>query len=134
MDIEYGTWVLSPLCIVDDVGDILLCGIALAVTLYLFYITERRKAAVGMRPVFAHRSNYTGRREMEIVLLGYFLINICEIFSLGGFLTNTRVLQVRLSAKTWLTCLVVFCDSDRSYYCDNMDIDAQCTNWISMAR
>jgi len=31
----------------DFTGDTLLCGIALAVTLYLFYITERRKAAVG---------------------------------------------------------------------------------------
>jgi hypothetical protein len=71
---------------------------------------------------------------MEIVLLGYFLINICEIFSLGGFLTNTRVIQVRMSAKTRLMCLVVFCDSDRSYYCDNMGIAAQCTNRISMAR
>jgi hypothetical protein len=34
---------------------------------------------------------------MEIVLLGYFLINICQIFSLGGFLTNTTVVKVRVS-------------------------------------
>jgi hypothetical protein len=34
---------------------------------------------------------------MEIVLLGYFLINVCEIFSLGGFLTNATVVRVRLS-------------------------------------
>lgn len=39
-----------------------------------------------------------GRREMEIVLLGYFLINICQIFSLGGFLTNVTVVQVRILA------------------------------------
>jgi len=29
------------------VGDILLCGIALGVTIFLFVLTERRKAAVG---------------------------------------------------------------------------------------
>jgi len=119
--------------IVNDIGDILLCGIALAVTIYLFYLTERRKAAVGTSPVFVYGSNYTGRREMEIVLLGYFLINLCEIFSLGGFLTNIRVIQVRFSAKAPLTFLVVFCHSSRSYYCDNMGLISQCTNRISMA-
>ena len=35
---------------------------------------------------------------MEIVLLGYFLINICQIFSLGGFLDNITVVKVRVSA------------------------------------
>jgi len=35
---------------------------------------------------------------MEIVLLGYFLINVCEIFSLGGFLTNATIVRVRVSA------------------------------------
>ena len=31
---------------------------------------------------------------MEIVLVGYFLINICQIFSLGGFLTNLTIVKV----------------------------------------
>ncbi len=35
---------------------------------------------------------------MEIVLLGYSLINICQIFSLGGFLTNVTAVQVRVLA------------------------------------
>jgi len=34
-----------------------------------------------------------GRREMEIVLIGYFLNNVCQIFSLGGFLTNVEIVQ-----------------------------------------
>lgn len=33
---------------------------------------------------------------MELVLVGYFLINVCQIFSLGGFLTNDTVVIVRL--------------------------------------
>jgi hypothetical protein len=37
------------------VGDILLCGIALAVTIYLFYLTEKRKAAVGTSRALALR-------------------------------------------------------------------------------
>jgi Chitin synthase export chaperone len=73
----------------------ILCAIAIAVTIYLFLVTERRKAAVGM--ILAIRQLTIGRREMEIVLFGYFLINICQIFSLGGFLTNTTVVQVRVS-------------------------------------
>jgi hypothetical protein len=73
----------------------ILCAVAIAVTIYLFLVTERRKAAVGM--ILAIRQLTIGRREMEIVLFGYFLINICQIFSLGGFLTNTTVVQVRLS-------------------------------------
>ena len=31
---------------------------------------------------------------MELVLVGYMLINVCEIFSLGGFLTNLTVIKV----------------------------------------
>jgi hypothetical protein len=30
---------------------------------------------------------------MEIVLVGYFLNNVCQIFSLGGFLTNLTIVQ-----------------------------------------
>lgn len=64
-----------------DLGDIIVCGIALMVVVFLFIITERRRAAVG-------------RREMEVVLVGYFLICVCDIFSLGGFLTNKTAVQV----------------------------------------
>ena len=63
----------------------------------LFMLTEKRKAAVGMLSFLGETVDCSGRREMELVLLGYAIINICEIFSLGGFLTNTTVIQVRLS-------------------------------------
>ena len=65
--------------------------------LFLFTLTEKRKAAVGMPYFSGSNINRTGRREMELVLLGYAIINICEIFSLGGFLTNIKVIRVRLS-------------------------------------
>ena len=74
-----------------------MCGIALGMTVLLFMLTERRKAAVGMISSLGETINCPGRREMELVLLGYAIINICEIFSLGGFLTNAKALKVRLS-------------------------------------
>ena len=75
----------------------MLCGIALGITILLFILTEKRKAAVGMVLFLGGTINCSGRREMELVLLGYAIINICEIFSLGGFLTNVKVIQVRSS-------------------------------------
>ncbi|KAF2083861.1 hypothetical protein K490DRAFT_69345 [Saccharata proteae CBS 121410] len=55
-----------------NLGSILLCGIAFVVAAFLLWRSERKRAAVG-------------RREMQLFLLGYVVIEICEIFTVGGF-------------------------------------------------
>ena len=50
----------------------ILCFIAVLVTGYLLMRSERKKAAVG-------------RREMQLFLLGFIIIEICEIFTVGEF-------------------------------------------------
>lgn len=53
-------------------------GAALVTVLVLLFITQRRKAAVG-------------RREIQLFLLGYFILSLCEIFTIGGFPLNADV-------------------------------------------
>jgi Chitin synthase export chaperone len=49
--------------------------------LYLLWRSERKRAAVG-------------RREMQLLLVGFIIVCICEIFSVGGFLQNhSKVLR-----------------------------------------
>ncbi|KAI7111111.1 hypothetical protein D0869_16279 [Hortaea werneckii] len=55
-----------------NLGSILLAFIAILVTLVLLWRSDRKKAAVG-------------RREMQFFLLGYIVIEICEIFTIGWF-------------------------------------------------
>ncbi|KAF2238315.1 hypothetical protein EV356DRAFT_507415 [Viridothelium virens] len=55
-----------------NLGSILLCGIAILVTLFLLWRSEMKRAAVG-------------RREMQLFLIGYIIIEICEIFTVGWF-------------------------------------------------
>jgi hypothetical protein len=54
-----------------NLGTILLCGLAIAVSMLLLFRSEKKRAAVG-------------RREMQVFLLSYIIISICEIFSVGG--------------------------------------------------
>jgi len=61
-----------------NIGSILLCGIAIVVSLFLLWRSERKQAAVG-------------RREMQLFLLGYIVIEICEIFTVGKFPLNDKV-------------------------------------------
>jgi hypothetical protein len=61
-----------------NLGSIILCGLAIVVSAFLLLKSERKKAAVG-------------RREMQLFLLGYIIISICEIFSVGGFPLNDTV-------------------------------------------
>ncbi|KAI9853192.1 MAG: hypothetical protein M1838_000048 [Thelocarpon superellum] len=61
-----------------NLGDILLCGVAILVATFLIWRSERKRAAVG-------------RREMQLFLFGYILISLCEIFTIGGFPLNTTV-------------------------------------------
>ncbi|KAI9053872.1 hypothetical protein LZ554_002819 [Drepanopeziza brunnea f. sp. 'monogermtubi'] len=58
-----------------NLGSILLCAIAIVVSAFLLWRSERKQAAVG-------------RREMQLFLLGYILIEICEIFTVGKFPLN----------------------------------------------
>jgi hypothetical protein len=63
-----------------NLGSIIICGIAILVTVYLLWRSERKQAAVG-------------RREMQVFLLSYILIQICEIFTVGKFplANNVRI-------------------------------------------
>ncbi|KAK2795455.1 hypothetical protein FQN52_005222 [Onygenales sp. PD_12] len=56
---------------VANLGSVLLCGIGILLTAFLIWRSELKKAAVG-------------RREMQIFLAGFIIIQICEIFSVGG--------------------------------------------------
>ncbi len=55
-----------------------MAGIAIFATLFLLWRAERKAAAVG-------------RREMQMFLTGYLVIEICEIFTVGGFPLNNDV-------------------------------------------
>ncbi|MCJ1399562.1 hypothetical protein MMC11_002764 [Xylographa trunciseda] len=61
-----------------NLGSILLCGLAIIISILLLWRSERKKAAVG-------------RREMQLFLIGYIIIEICEIFTVGGFPLSTNV-------------------------------------------
>ncbi|KAF2633500.1 hypothetical protein BU25DRAFT_427013 [Macroventuria anomochaeta] len=61
-----------------NLGSIILCGIAILAAFFLLWRSERKKAAVG-------------RREMQLFLLGYIIVSICEIFTIGGFPLNNSV-------------------------------------------
>lgn len=61
-----------------NLGSILVAGIAILITLFLLWRTERKAAAVG-------------RREIQLFLLGYIVIEICEIFTVGGFPIDNNV-------------------------------------------
>ncbi|KAI1825116.1 chitin synthase III catalytic subunit [Xylaria intraflava] len=55
-----------------NLGSILLCGVAILVSAFLLFRSERKRAAVG-------------RREMQLFLLGFIIIELAEIFSVGEF-------------------------------------------------
>ncbi|KAK3062614.1 hypothetical protein LTR53_019284, partial [Teratosphaeriaceae sp. CCFEE 6253] len=61
-----------------NLGSIIIAFLAILASLYLLFKSERKKAAVG-------------RREMQFFLMGYIIIEICEIFSVGGFPLNGAV-------------------------------------------
>ncbi|KAF7508055.1 hypothetical protein GJ744_009637 [Endocarpon pusillum] len=81
--IRYGGCVLTGISLSDgrnlaNLGSILVAFIAILVTIYLLLRSNRKAAAVG-------------RREMQVFLLGYIIIEICEIFTVGGFPLNHSV-------------------------------------------
>ncbi|TWU78808.1 hypothetical protein ED733_007241 [Metarhizium rileyi] len=82
-----------------NLGSIILCGVAISISITLLLRSERKRAAVG-------------RREMQIFLAGYILISICEIFSVGGFPLNPTARVVfsavhigMIIANTWILML-----------------------------
>ncbi|KAI5863400.1 chitin synthase III catalytic subunit [Durotheca rogersii] len=82
-----------------NLGSILLCGIAIAVSALLILRSEKKKAAVG-------------RREMQLFLLGYIIIQICEIFTVGEFplsgtvrVAFTGIHIGMILATTWILLL-----------------------------
>ncbi|KAI5841854.1 chitin synthase III catalytic subunit [Morchella snyderi] len=64
---------------IQNLGSIVLAALAACSSIGLILMSERKKAAVG-------------RREIQIFLIGYILMSITEVFSVGGFLTNQTIL------------------------------------------
>jgi hypothetical protein len=64
-------------------------------------------------------------REMQLFLVGYLLISLCEIFTVGGIPLDDDVRKVGYSFSGMLTMMLtrlgLYGDSSRSRYCDNMD-------------
>lgn len=62
----------------ENLGSILLSGLAILLTLLLLWRSDRKRAAVG-------------RREFQLFLVGYIVVELCEIFSVGGFPLDSKV-------------------------------------------
>ncbi|KIV87071.1 hypothetical protein PV11_02642 [Exophiala sideris] len=85
-----------------NVGSIIFAGLAILVTFFLLWRANRKAAAVG-------------RREMQLFLLGYLVIEICEIFTIGGIpLHNdvrkgfTAVHIAAIAATSWILLMNAF--------------------------
>ncbi|CAG8175526.1 unnamed protein product [Penicillium salamii] len=80
-----------------NLGSILLAFIAIVLTVGMIWRSDKKHAAVG-------------RREMQLFLLGFIIIEICEIFTVGGFPLNDAVRKgftaVHIAAIT-STCWVL---------------------------
>ncbi|KAH0551535.1 hypothetical protein GP486_007250 [Trichoglossum hirsutum] len=61
-----------------NLGVIILCGLAIAVSGFLIWRSEKKEAAVG-------------RREMQLLLGTYILVEICEIFTVGGLPIEKKI-------------------------------------------
>lgn len=87
-----------------NLGSILLCGIAIVTAAFLLLRSERKKAAVGRRFVNLYLAGSLNtnmvNREMQLFLLGFIIIEICEIFSVGEFPLNGTVRVVCLSSSS----------------------------------
>lgn len=82
-----------------NLGAILFAAIAILVSLFLLWRSERKKAAVG-------------RREMQLFLLSYIVISIAEIFTVGKFPLNNTALKAftavhigMITASVWVLML-----------------------------
>jgi len=86
----------------NGTGSIILDGIGILIALVLILRSQRKRAAVGRRSakiLFFAQAGLTLPREMQLFLLGYILIDICEIFTIGGFPLKNSVRIVRTRSK-----------------------------------
>jgi hypothetical protein len=64
-------------------------------------------------------------REMQVFLVGYLLISLCEIFTVGGIPLDDNVRKVDYSSSGMLTMILtrlgLYGNSSRSRYYDDMD-------------
>ncbi|KAI4744672.1 hypothetical protein E4T50_04959 [Aureobasidium sp. EXF-12298] len=79
-----------------NLGSILIDGLAILIALFLIWRSNRKRAAVG-------------RREMQLFLVGFIIISICEIFTIGWFPLNGGVRRAfsavhiaAIIATTWI--------------------------------
>jgi hypothetical protein len=97
-------------------GSIIIDGIAILITLFLLWRSQRKKAAVGRRCATPRECvgdmPLTKSREMQLFLLGYIVISICEIFTIGGFPLNstvriafTAIHIAAITATSWILML-----------------------------
>lgn len=90
-----------------NLGSILLAAVAISVSISLLIKSEKKKAAVGRRCVLPHQPRMLEMltdfylREMQLFLLGYILISVCEIFSVGEFPINKQVRMVSHTPTPW---------------------------------
>ncbi|PLB39164.1 chitin synthase export chaperone [Aspergillus candidus] len=89
----------------SNLGSILLAFIAILASIFLLWRSERKQAAVG-------------RREIQLFLLGFIIIEICEIFTVGGFPLDEAVRKgftaVHVAAIT-ATCWILFLNAMVGY-------------------
>ncbi|KAK6004173.1 hypothetical protein QM012_009023 [Aureobasidium pullulans] len=79
-----------------NLGSILIDGLAILIALFLIWRSNRKRAAVG-------------RREMQLFLVGFIIISICEIFTIGWFPLDGAVRRgfsavhiAAIVATTWI--------------------------------
>lgn len=89
----------NPTRYLANLGAILVDGLAVLITLFLLWRSNRKRAAVG-------------RREIQLFLLGYIIISICDIFTVGGIPLNddarrgfTAVHLAAIAATFWILML-----------------------------
>lgn len=82
-----------------NLGSILLAFFAIVTCIFLLLLSERKRAAVG-------------RREIQLFLLGYIVISICEIFTVGAFPLADNVRKgftavhiAAITATSWILLL-----------------------------
>ncbi|GES60406.1 export control protein CHS7-like protein [Aspergillus terreus] len=82
-----------------NLGSILLAFFAIVTSLFLLWRSERKQAAVG-------------RREMQLFLLAFIIVEICEIFSVGSFPLDDAVRKgfsaahiASITATCWILLL-----------------------------
>ncbi|KAI9884795.1 MAG: hypothetical protein M1823_003433 [Watsoniomyces obsoletus] len=64
--------------VLANLGSMIIAALAILTAMFLIWRSERKRAAVG-------------RREIQLFLLSYILVSICEIITVGGFPLSSNV-------------------------------------------